>query len=146
MKRLKYMEIKFHDNDFSGHFTTALNRLWKYVDGNNGHMKSTSDIFKEMFDNDVLIPMIQKMLCIAIVESNIEFMTRGLYWDKEPFNSSINWNEHIVKDPLKLHYEETYVILDKEDIEFHEDDSFTKKWQNGEHISLNLKNGYVETF
>ena len=145
-----FLEVKFHDNDFGRAMTSSLERLWKWVVSNNGHMTprskylTISEIFLKLHEKEALEHIFKRMFVLESMLSNIEFETRGLYHkeDSYPF-----WKEGKKIDSDKMietlkHY---YGYMNIK-IEFHNDKEFAKEWQNGEHAWLNIDTGEVETF
>lgn len=145
---MKYLHIKFGDNDFGGCVESALKRLWGWVHENNAHCISTekndryfsnlslAEMFVRLNRAGSLKPLISRMIDLEYMASNVEFETRGLYWKR------VEWKEKGNLSPMES-LTSRYLSFD---ISFHKNKTFTKKWQNGEHAFLNLKTGEAKTF
>jgi len=141
---MDYLEIKFHDNDFSHAGKLAVQQLWNYLAENNRHMLSgetMTDIFKKLHEHEALESMIRRLWVLEILKTRVEWKTRGLYYDSHPAFSNVKWEEKAVTDPI----EDTHSDYLTFDIEFHKSDSFIE-WQNGEHIWMNIETGDANTF
>lgn len=141
---MDYLEIKFHDNDFSHCGSLAVQQLWKYIAENNRHMLSgeaLTDVFKKLHKAGALESMIRRLWVLEILKTRVEWKTRGLYYDNQPAFSSVKWDEKAITDPIQDTFSD-YLTFD---IEFHESDTFIE-WSNGEHIWLNIETGDSNTF
>jgi len=115
---------------------SALQRIWAYMNKNNGHLqdiRSLSAMFFELHKAGILHGLIQKAFELEYEYGHIEFATRGLYWEK------VDW-----KDKKLGHITTTF--HDNFKIVFHNDADFTKKNQNGEHVFLNMQTGECGVF
>lgn len=128
-----FLEIKFHDNDFSLRFIYILDTLWKTVHNNRLFKNESSDTeaFKDLHKKELLLPIIIRLVALEAhmheILSFVEF-TGG------------------IKTPRWLTSDFTTKYFNDIDLEFHDTDEFTKEWQNGEHYYLNLKTGEVGQF
>lgn len=141
---MDYLEIKFHDNDFSHAGKLAVKQLWSYLAENNRHMLSgetMTDIFKKLYEHEALESMIRRLWVLEILKTRVEWKTRGLYYDFHPAFGKVKWEEKAITDPI----EDTHSDYLTFDIEFHESDAFIE-WNNGEHIWLNIETGDANTF
>lgn len=137
-----FLEVKFHDNDFSFDIQSTLKTIYGYVKGNlsssmNDGMTVT-DAFKLLNQSEILKKMIIKQTLAYALCHDIEWATRMLY-RKEPINpKSVKLlNEEM---PRMKNY------FDKIELEFHDHGQFTMNWQNSEHVWLDLDTGNVGIF
>lgn len=139
----KYIDVKFGDNDFGLAMELALKRLWVYVNKNNGHIVGsfTKTTIPQMFESlhhaGVLEPMVKRLFVLEHLCGDVEFLTRGLYWEK------VKWGEKKIDKQLGFKSLDDYLSCD---VSFHSNKKFMRKWQNGEHAWLNLNNGSADTF
>lgn len=157
--KAKYIEVIFHDNDFGQPVKAALVRLWGYISENNGHLvPSLIPLFVSLHRVGALADLFERLYVLEYLAGDVEFKTRGLYWDhcskplarylktrdkKKAYRPTSNFREARIKDPGKVRYENTYL---KFKFHFRQSDKFTKKWQNGEHAYLNMETGEVGVF
>lgn len=138
---MKYLRIDFHDNDFGLCVRLALERLWKDLNENNhgGDTPFSDRTIPQMFELlhkiGILLPLVMKAIDCENNWSNIEFTTRGLYWEK------VKWVKKGVKEELES--VKGYLNID---ISFYKTKRFTKKWNNGESVWLDLENGEAGSF
>ena len=141
-----FLEVKFHDNDFSWALIQSLERLWGWVVDNNKNKGGLTieEVFLKLHKKEALEPMLKRIFILEQMLSGIEFETRGLYHKKEtsPFLfDGKNIDSAKMCETLKHYYD--YIDIS---IEFHEDKEFVKDGQNYEHGCLDLKTGEVDTF
>jgi len=140
-----YMKVNFYDNDYGQPVTNAIKRLWTWIHKNNAHClrskgkgdthfsdRTLSDIFIELNNVDALVPMIERLIDSEYIAFDVEFSTRGLYWD------SVDWKEK--KIPKKMKRCTDYLNVD---VSFQK--TYSKNWQNGEVLILNTETGKVES-
>ena len=128
-----FLRIEFGDNDYSLIMTTALKRLWGYVNKNNGHItyvRTLTEMFVQLHESGSLENMIQQLFELEYLCSEVEHATRGLYFD------NVDWSKKCFSD-YKGYYLECNTTL-------HESNTFTD--ENGECAWLNLKTGECESY
>lgn len=130
-----FLEIQFHDNDFSNDFVEVLVKIWKMIRDNNSEHHIFS-LFQELYDKEMLLPMIKKAVILSAAGHDIEWATR-MYQGK------------CTPEILKSASSETKrfeIYFSKLKIKLHTDDKFIKNWKNSEHAALNCRNGNVIIF
>ncbi len=129
---MKYLIVKFYENDFGNPMVSALKRLWLWMDKNNRSygVRSLSDIFQELHKAGSLEPMLLRLFVLEELCCAVEFATRGLYWEE------VDWKKQL--PPIVPC---NYLSCD---IEFCE--TKPKEWQNGEYGWLDLVTGNAETY
>lgn len=141
----RYLEIKFHDNDFGHCFQEALKRIYNYIHDNNHHLLETDQtlvaLFLELADQGILFEMIKKACVLEHLYNNIEFATRGLYRGK------VSWAIDNLRRVVQIgedfsRYDDYFNF----EIEFHDTTDFSKEWRNGEHYGLDIATGYIWSF
>lgn len=140
---MKYLEIKFHDNDFCNPMRNALERLWKWVQINNCQhdtVRTIPDMFMELHNHGILSEMFHRLWVLETLSNSVEFATRGLHYEKIYWGSSAKFEKSLA-DELKFY--ENYL---RADIEFHENGDFMTKWYNAEHGALDLWTGETYIF
>jgi len=135
-----YIEVKFHDNDFGYSLMVTMEDIWKkyrtmIIYGKKFESKSIENIFKKLNKEDVLIPIIRGLWVLAQLEEGINRIIAHSCFD-------IYSEIEAIKKPIDDKYTE---YLNPE-IEFHEDDAFMNKDQNGEHVGLDLSTGIAIIF
>lgn len=144
---MKYLEIKFYDNDFGLAVENAARKVWKWIHESNAHClqlepnehfsnKTLPQVFLALHKADALQPMILRTYQIEEMHGTVEFATRGLYWSK------VNWEESRVKLPTGKEID-TYVNID---LKFRKNKNFMKKqggWNNSESVILDLETGDI---
>lgn len=142
-----YLELIFHDNDFTKDIYWALYKIWRWVKDDfdinscsGPDRRSVADSFKFLHERGKLLPMIKKMITVYAITHDVLWTTNGLYskkYDVIPLPSL----EFVIEDAKKY---EPY--FDKIDIKFHEDNEFIKEHHNGEHGWIDLNTGERGTF
>jgi len=135
-----YLEIKFHDNDFTFPLQEALEFLWEYIKDNNGKYFSNGTPekpFLYLHKANQLIPLINRTWALTTLLREVETMTRNI--DEGGVNkySKVDWLEKEVGPIQETHSK----YLNEFDIEFHEEKN--NEDQNGEHGWLNLTTGHA---
>ena len=153
MSKIKYIEVRFGDNDFGWPVERALKRLWEWINKNNRHLVPDTymgEIYSQLHKVGVLQSLIERLYVLEYLASRVEFKTRGLYYDydsrphpKTGYKPEVDWKEKIIKDAGKVKYENTYLSID---IYLHHNKRFASKWQNGERAFLDILKGEVNTF
>jgi hypothetical protein len=139
-QRELYLEILFHDNDFSSDFVEVLSEIWKMIEENNNSRSKeykTTDLFKELHTKGILLQMIKKAVVLSAAGHDIEWATRmyqGECTQTEPLKSAS-------KEAARF---EKY--FEKLKIKFHPNNEFISEWRNSEHAALNCRNGNVIIF
>lgn len=133
---IMYLELKFHDNDFSIPMFEAISELYKYIKENN-YDKKPLDIFKGLHNANQLIPMINRLCVLRTLAREVETMTRAIKDEGVWETFKAPWLDNLV--PISEKYTEYF----RRDlcVEFHE--KRHNEFQNGEHIWLDLDSGKV---
>ena len=138
MSAARFLDVDFGDNDFGFCMEAALKRLWGYVNDNNGHMAahtglSVPDLFCRLHKHSKLEPLIDRLYVLEYLCCDVEYATRGL-------DRMAEWNKHLpTKEVKDDEYLRCHVMM-------RHNDTFRRKWQNGEHAYLELQTGKCETF
>jgi hypothetical protein len=142
---MKYLVVKFYDNDFGVPMLRALGRLWEYIKHNNAaytfrpnHL-TVLQVFQKLLDCEALQPMILRLFILESLCQEVERKTRGPHhwgeWTKEEVQ--INLPHHLEpNNSLRCDvaiYGQYEVIPDIE-------------WANGECSYLELETGVVGIF
>ena len=100
---MRYLRVKFGDNDFGWPVRDALRRLWGYINENNhgpigepgGSFSgiTTPEIFVRLHKARALATMLERLFLLEDLAQEVESLTRGLYWKK------VNWKEAVIRDP-----------------------------------------------
>lgn len=137
-----YLQVKFHDNDFSFPLEEALEELWCYIREHNASYYQTGGedpsklpetLFKQLHAAGQLVPMINRMWVLRVLSREVETMTRHL-GDGINIYSKKEWLDDL--QPIKDTYTEYF---GKFDIEFHK--SRSNEFENGEDGWLDLETG-----
>lgn len=127
---MRYLIVQFYDNDFGIPIIAALQRLWSYINNNNhSNMRSIAEIFERLHESGSLEPMILRLFILENLCGDVEFETRGLYWEEVDWNKDIP--ELIPSDYLSCSVDFT--------------DQCPMEWQNGECAWMHLETGQAET-
>lgn len=138
-----YLEIIYHDNDFTIPVCRAVKKLWEYIDDGNitdscsVDIYSIADLFKKLNKNKALLPMIQRLYAIECVSREVEELTEGLT------SKDTIFHELIMPNPNKIEYENTYLRFK---LKFHKDGEFMMEDGNRERCAINLEKGIVIPF
>lgn len=127
-----FLEVKFHDNDFSLRFVSILDALWKSVHKERMSFDNRTDteVFQELDRNEELREMIIHLVSAeSIINGELRSAAR---YPKEA--------------PSQLTYDFYKQYFDDVKLEFHDTDEFTEEWQNGEHYWVNLDSGAIGQF
>jgi hypothetical protein len=142
---MRYLEVKFHDNDFHQDFLHAVKKIWDWVVSDfeshslQENRRSVVDSFVLLHKEYLLETMVQKMILLSALNHDVEWATRGLYRNDDMFGSRV----------LKTVTTEAYHLQEyfsKVEIEFHDTLEFADKNENAEHIWFDLKNGNCGCF
>ena len=131
-----FLEVVFHDNDFSWDISTVLYNIWKMISENNNKEYKTTDLFKELHAKGILLQMIKKGVILSAAGHDIEWATRMYQGTCLKFELKSASKE-------AARFEEYFKNLK---IKFHDNDKFMKEWKNSEHVGLNCRNGAVIIF
>ena len=135
---MNWLEVQYHDNDFSWPVERGLERVWNFINENNRHLGADiSKIFARLHREKKLAPLFQRAFVLEELMGDVEFATRGLE------------SPRIYKDGAEIKRKVSdkiseYIMLDE--IKFHKTDKFTNTCQNGEHAALNLLTGKARSF
>lgn len=154
---MKYLEIVFHDNDFSHGFCTALKKLFVFCRSKYDCIATEYtrinmyEAFRKMHEANVLIPLIKTLAVASHIEWGAESVTR---WAKVE-------DDEFCNNELKNFAGGEYAPVDVEvftksiaddfnyfnfEIKFHETGEFAEEWKNSEHCALDLESGQVWSF
>lgn len=142
---MKYLVVKFYDNDFGTPMLEALNRLWGYLYDNdlnyrhaNGRLTITQ-IVEKLLECGALQPMLLRLFVLERLCREVEDKTRGLHrWER--------WTAKEVMIDKPSHLEpDTYLQCDVAICGQYEAIPDIA-WANGECAFLNLKNGATGIF
>lgn len=138
-----YLELKFHDNDFGFSMVATLEQIWNWIHENNigvtKNNRTVIEIFQKLEKAGTLKLMIRKLWAIEAHKNQVEFATRGLYWEKVDWSS----DKKTLEQPIEDGYD--YLNYFDFELEFHKNAKFVEP-QNGEHGLLNLINGEAYFF
>jgi hypothetical protein len=145
---MRYLVVKFFDNDFGYPMLGALKRLWEYIYTNNAHLAGVPtqsrsgltlvEIYQKLQECGTLDSLLLRLFVLERLCFDVEHKTRGLTWN------DVDWASHAVKEPSHL-TDDTYLSVETAiygqyeripDIE----------WVNGERAFLNLADGTVGIF
>ena len=140
-KAMRYLEVSFHDNDFGIPVTAALERLWKYVNDNNGHLTNyLPGIFYKLHESEHLSAFVRRLFVLEHLSRHIEFRTRGLHRrGLPPTNPAVP----PLDKPDTVEHTNEYL---KFEFRFHSDLGFTESDQNYESAAVDLETGEVKLF
>lgn len=126
-----FLSVEFHDNDFYYAFTEGLEEMWRYLDRWNSTDKTVRELIVQTDPNDL-----KDMIHRFVVFQDFLFPAlKAVGIDRGGFtNGSLEL-------PFNEHGERMVGYLGSFDIRFHDDNQFTKDWENGEHFYLNLHTG-----
>lgn len=126
-----FLSVEFHDNDFYYAFTEGLEEIWRYLDRWNSTDKTVRELIIETNKDDL-----KDIIHRFIVFQDLTFSTlKAVGINRGGFaNGSLEL-------PFNENEERMIRYLGSFDIHFHDDNEFTKKWENGEHFYLNLHTG-----
>jgi hypothetical protein len=141
---MKYLVVKFYDNDFGTPMLAALARLWGYIDGNDRaysqpQYMNVTQVFEKLLECGAFQPMLLRLFVLENLCSDVEGKTRGLH----------NWHEWSAEKAMidkPSHLEpDTYLSCDVAIYGQYENIPDID-WANGECAYLNLTTGEVGTF
>jgi len=135
-----YLEVKFHDNDFGYPLMIAMENLYQKCQAIKNSKaepdtKSIERIFKQLHEEDVLIPSIRRLWVLAQIEE-----------ETDKIIARYGFNCHVEIEAIKKPINDKYTNHLDPEIQFHEDNKFMNEDQNGEHVGLNLSTGIAMIF
>lgn len=136
-----YLEVKFHDNDFTSDILNALDKLFDWITIQKTHFsteRTVAEMFHILNNGKILEPMIRKIVTLNASGHDVEWATRGLYSKDHTVNDTIKPASENVKD-LEEYFEDLT-------IEFHADNDMINTDENGEHCILNMETGEIFEF
>lgn len=142
---MKYLVVKFYDNDFGHPMMEALTRLRNYIRDNvaaytflPNHLTLTQ-IYLRLHECGALQPMILRLFVLENLCRGVEQKTRSLHhWDK--------WTAEDVQIANPSHLEpDTYLRCD---VAFYGAYEVIPdiEWANGENVYMDLETGIVGIF
>lgn len=145
-----YLEVKFHDNDFSSYMQESLEDLWdiwQEHDYENGEYifnpDKTVEYFKRMINLGYLKPYFIRFLILNCLKGDVEHNSRT------PRHRDVQYSENKLEtlDAVNLSHCYTFEEYFKNiDFELHKNTKFGEKWENSEHLGMDLRTGYIWIF
>lgn len=128
-----FLEVRFHDNDFSQRFMYILDTLWKYIKEKKpfSDERTIAELFFDLHTCRCLQPMLVSMIA---AEATIHSVRRA---------AAMSVYETSRKYPTNEFYTKYFKDIE---LEFHKTNKFIEEWHNGEHYWLDLDSGTVGQF
>lgn len=148
---MKYLIVKFGDNDFGYPILAALERLWGWINQNNAHLAGHGDyltmsqIYLRLLKCGALEQQLLRLFVLEDLCYDVEGRTRGLYEGRYWSDEKLGFDH-----PSDLGPTNTYL-----GIEVHLCDALEEGWAwadavdgwaNGECARLNLETGEATVF
>jgi uncharacterized protein (UPF0264 family) len=128
-----FLEVRFHDNDFSQRFMYILGTLWKAVkeEKPSSDERTISELFFDLHKCGCLQPMLVSMIA---ADATIHCIKRAAAMS-------------VYKTSLEYPTNEFYTKYFKSiELEFHKTNKFIEEWHNGEYYWIDLYSGAVGQF
>ena len=133
-RKIRYLKVLYHDNDFQGSIDKALKRLWKYISHNNKNEmepKPLPELFQAYHKKGILFELINYLILSECIASDVEHQTRGLALERRHDLDSF---EHHISTPAYLGCK----------IEFRKQHTM-HRFNNGEVSWLELETGEIHS-
>lgn len=125
-----FLVVEYGDNDYGWMIANALSRLYSWIQESNSHLmpdKSIRPCFESLLDSGSLATMLDRLISLECLASQVESATRGLYRDNS-----------VDKFQLAEFTENTYL-----NATIRIKDVFDEEWTNGEVAWLNFDTGQI---
>lgn len=148
---MRYLIVKFYDNDFGRPMRAALERLWGWINRNNTHLAGYGDyltmsqIYLRLLKCGALEQQLLRLFVLENLCCDVEGRTRGLYNGQSWQREKLGFDTPSDLGPPNTYLSIEIFLCDTEKAGRALADA-PDGWANGECARLDLKTGGVSIF